>query len=306
MSKPALILTASKGFGELIRQVLADAGELQPQQFSSPAKALEAAAKQPPDLVVIDTEIAPVAELVSKIKEAAPAAHIILIPAENKPDDVGLAELGADAVLSKPFYLPELVSAVETIYGPLARVEMPKASYGTAAAQMQTEQGPAHAAPEWLKDVSLSAQYLTQLSLESASQAALITRGGDVWAYAGELPQAAAEELANALAHDADGSDTDVARFVHLNATKADYMLYATALGEEYKLSLVFDAQMPFSKMRAQVDKLANALAAAPRAQVAVPQEVAQARRSVTARLEMPRRSSHALPTASPRHAAGR
>lgn len=289
MTKQAIILTASKGFGELIRQVLNDASALEPVLVSSPAKVLELAAKKPLDLLVIDTDFDSLnfAAYLAEVRAVTPDCHVVIIPAENKPDDPSLEKLGADVILSKPFYLPDLVAAIEKLYGPLDHIEVPsQASYGAAPARLKVASPPtAHPAPDWLRDVSLSAQYLTQLSLESASQAALITRGDKVWAYAGELPQSAAEELARAVSHDVDGSDSDVARFVHLNATKADYMLYATPLGDEYKLSLVFDAQMPFSKMRSQVDKLANALAAAPQTE-AVEQEVLQARKVVAARLE--------------------
>lgn len=287
MTKQATILTASKGFGELIRQVLADASQLDPVVISSPDKALKTAAKESADLFVIDTDFEELdlAGYVAELRAANSGLHLIIIPAETRPANSNLDQLGADAVLSKPFYLPELVAAIEKLYGPL-RLEMPKpASYGSAPERIKTAAQPAHPAPDWLSDVALSAQYLTQLSLESASQAALITRAGKVWAYAGELPQAAAEELAQAVSHDEDGADSDVARFVRLDATTADYMLYATALGGEYKLSLVFDAQMPFSKMRAQVDKLANALVAAPKAEVEQ-QEIVQARKVVTTRLE--------------------
>jgi REP element-mobilizing transposase RayT/CheY-like chemotaxis protein len=288
MAKQALILTASKGFGELIRQVLSDASQLEPVLVSSPAKALERAAKGTVDLLVVDTDFDKVnfAEFIAQFRTVAKQSHLLIIPSENKPEDPGLKDLGADVILSKPFYLPDLVAAVEQLYGPLERLEVPKPAYGSAPAKLKIEAAPSHAAPAWLADVSLSAQYLTQLSLESASQAALITRGSKVWAYAGELPQAAAQELAAAVASDADGG-TDVARFVHLDATKADYMLYATSLGGEYNLALVFDAQMPFSKMRSQVDKLANALARAPQAQAEAEQaEVAQVKKVTAARME--------------------
>jgi REP element-mobilizing transposase RayT len=139
-----------------------------------------------------------------------------------------------------------------------------------------------------LQNVSLAAGYLTRLSLESSSQAALITRGEKVWAYAGELPKQAADELADAVAEYAtDANGTDLARFIHLAATDADYMLYATSLGGEYRLALVFDTQTPFSHMRSHVADLAKALAAAP--EVLTRSEVVhevQARQSSTARLQ--------------------
>lgn len=277
MGKQAIILTPSKGFGELIRQVLADASDLQPAVLSSPAKVLEAAA-QPLDLLVLDADFETLdfAAYLAELRQAAPGLHLLVIPAEDQPDDPRLLDLGADAVLGRPFYLPDLVSEIEKIYGPLQNIEVPKtARFGDAVEVKPTQPAvAAHPAPAWLADLSVAAQHLAQLSLESASQAALVTRRGEVWAYAGQLPQAAAQELAAALSQDSTEGDADLARFVHLDATKGDYMLYATALGDDYKLALVFDAQMPFSKMRAQVDKLASAMATAPAVVEAVPAEV--------------------------------
>jgi REP element-mobilizing transposase RayT len=120
-------------------------------------------------------------------------------------------------------------------------------------------------APEWLKDVSVAAQHLTSLSLESSSQASLITNGDQIWAYAGELPQNAVEELTQIVSgYFADGSNSDLARFISLAATSSEYMLYATWLGGGYVLAMVFDAEMPFSKIRSQASSLAQALSSPP------------------------------------------
>jgi REP element-mobilizing transposase RayT len=113
----------------------------------------------------------------------------------------------------------------------------------------------------WLSDVNKAAQHLTRLTLESSSQAALITRDKEVWAYAGQLSQAAAQEIAKTLSRtwnkDKGG---DLLRFVRLESTKAEHMLYATPLSEDMLLAMVFDAETPFSTIRSQASQLANAL----------------------------------------------
>jgi REP element-mobilizing transposase RayT/DNA-binding response OmpR family regulator len=289
MTTKALILTPSKGFGELIRQVLTDAGSFDPVLLSDLGQAMEAAHKSPLGLVVLDADFGShqLTGTINDLRELAPGFHLIVIPAEENPTDPQLANLGAAAILPSPFYLPNLVAAIEQLYGPLVAKESAKRStYGSAPAKFKVTQHLEVAAPDWLQDVDLAAQYLTRLSLESASQAALITRGQKVWAYAGELPQPAAEELAAAVSqHAANGNAADLARFVHLDATKADYMLYATSLGGEYTLALVFDAQVPFSQMRAQVNKLANALASAPQQEMANGRAV-HTRRNATVQLQ--------------------
>lgn len=279
MADQAIILTPSKAFGEMVRQLLADVHGLQPQLLSSPAQAQEAAAGGL-ELLVLDTDFADmdIASYLEQMRQIAPAFKLILILAEDTPVD-GWEHVGAQAVLAQPFYLPDLAAAIEQLYGPLQAADAPAtAQYGSAPVEVRLTETLAHAAPAWLADTKLSAQHLAQLSLESASQAALITRGAEVWAYAGELPRAAAEELAAAASNG--GEAGDLARFVHLEATQADYMLYATPLSSDYKLALVFDTQVPFSKMRSQVDKMAAAMAAASEASLSEPAVVhAQASR---------------------------
>ena len=266
--KRVFILTPSTGFGDLIHQVLEDTGSYQASLFSNPKDALEMARKDAVALFILDAELGAQATpaLVAELREAAPLSRLVIIPTEENPHDPQLKLIGADAILPSPFYLPDLIAAIEQFFGPLLPRETPKRStYGDAHLTVQPPSRPETSAPAWLEDVSLTARYLTRLSLESASRAALITRGGKVWAYAGELPKQAADELAAAVAeHTADNNQSDLARFIHLTATDVDYMLYATGLGSDFTLALAFDAQIPFSQMRSQVTELAKALATAP------------------------------------------
>lgn len=270
LRKRVFILTPSSGFGDLIRQVLEDTGAYQPFLFSKAEEAIEPARKEAVALIVLDAELGVQThpELLGAVRDHAPHARLVIIPAEDDPDDPRLKSLGADAILPSPFYLPDLLAAIEQFFGPIVPQDAPKrSSYGDKATLVQTPARQESSAPVWLEDVAQAAAYLTQLSLESASRAALITKGDEAWAYAGELPKQAADELAAAVAeHTANSNKADLARFIHLQATGVDYMLYATELGGGFTLALAFDAQMPFSQMRAQVNHLAKALVSAPQA----------------------------------------
>jgi REP element-mobilizing transposase RayT len=115
--------------------------------------------------------------------------------------------------------------------------------------------------PSWLGDVTKAAQHLTRLTLESSAQAALITRKNNLWAYAGQLSQDAAKELATTVTRHWDGQKgSDLLRFVRLEATKAEHMLYATRLADDVVLALVFDAETPFSTIRMQAGQLVTQL----------------------------------------------
>ena len=109
----------------------------------------------------------------------------------------------------------------------------------------------------WLKDVSKAAQHLTRLTLESSAQAALITRQNELWAYAGQLSRDAAQELAESVQRYWDSeSESDLLRFVRLQSTEAQHMLYVRKLSDNMTLALVFDAETPFSTIRLQAGKL--------------------------------------------------
>ncbi|GJQ51189.1 MAG: hypothetical protein HKUEN02_00360 [Anaerolineaceae bacterium] len=116
-------------------------------------------------------------------------------------------------------------------------------------------------APAWLQDATKAAQRLTRLTLESAAQAALITRNDKLWAYAGGLEQNAANEIAITVTRHWDGQkESDLLRFIRLETTKAEHMLYATRLADNFVLAMVFDAETPFSAIRSQAGKLADSL----------------------------------------------
>jgi len=274
MLKKVLILTPSPGFGGLIRQLLEDTGGFTPLLVNDPVQAMHMAQKEALALTILDADLGlkDFPGYITELRRHAPQTRLIVVPAERDPKNPQITQLEANAVLPSPFYLPDLVVAIEQLFGPLvphgsANRKVYGKPTGPIISPLNDKEHEAEPAPEWLQDVSQAARYLTRLSLESASQAALITRAEQVWAYAGELPMKAADELADAVAeHAAESNDTDLARFIHLSVTNADYMVYATSLGGEYHLALVFDAQTPFSQMRAHVADLAKALAAEPEA----------------------------------------
>jgi REP element-mobilizing transposase RayT len=151
----------------------------------------------------------------------------------------------------KPYYLPEVLNMLNDDFTPSSK------SIGAPQPGVQAKEPTL----PWLADPTKAAQHLTRLTLESSAQAALITRGDTLWAYAGQLSQGAAKELAIAVTRHWDGQKgSDLLRFVRLEATKAEHMLYATRLADDVVLALVFDAETPFSTIRTQAGQLVNRL----------------------------------------------
>jgi REP element-mobilizing transposase RayT len=146
-------------------------------------------------------------------------------------------------LVRKPFRMTDFMSAIS----------QPQQPVPTPASQNVDTATP------WLNDVTKAAQHLTRITLESSAQAALITRKNDLWAYAGGLSQNAAREVAQTVTRNWDGQKgSDLLRFIRLESTKAEHMLYATRLTTDTVLALVFDAETPFSTIRSQASQLVN------------------------------------------------
>ena len=270
MAVPILVVTPNAGFGELICQILNETGDYILMLATNRKDALKTARVEKPALMVLETELngTPVSELVNAVKKSLPDLLMVFIVPELISDRDSIDQMQPNGVLHKPVYLPDLMNMVEEVIrnSELKDIDRekpkPKATTGQLVLDSQEDPPPP---PEWLSDVNLAAQHLTRLSLESSAQASLITKSDQIYAYAGELPRLAAEELARTVSSAFEnGGGSDLARFIRLEETGGEYMLYAMGLGGEFVLATVFDAEMPFSKIRAQASQLATALASAP------------------------------------------
>ena len=199
-----------------------------------------------------------VIELGRALRTLNPTIKLILIADEDTPP--ALDELRPWMLVHKPVRTPELLTMMKENPAPLPKpVRASNQSPAMRLPEPETQELP------WLQDVTKAAQHLTRLTLESSAQAALITRKDTLWAYAGQLSQNAAKELAVTVTRHWDGQKgSDLLRFVRLEATKAEHMLYATRLADEVVLALVFDAETPFSTIRMQAGQLVNMLSTTP------------------------------------------
>ena len=262
MKKKVLVATATTAFGELIQQTLQEERHFQVVLVNRGAEILTHIQEEPFVLIILDTNVTdiPLNDLCPALRKLQPALRLVIIPPDNDPSNPSLANLSMDGYLSKPFYTPDLLDTIDELIPVAEPVKTPSSLPQPVETSASIATTPA---PVWLQDVNRAAQHLTRLSLESAAQAALIVRSDRLWAYAGHLEQGAAEELAEIVASRwAPGSD--LARFIHLDATDGEYMLYATSLGGDMALALAFDVEMPFSKIRSQATNLARSLATQP------------------------------------------
>jgi REP element-mobilizing transposase RayT/DNA-binding response OmpR family regulator len=256
MSTPLLVLTSDIPFGELIRQNLEETGRYVVRVTMEPEAAASFVKELKPPLVFLDTSM-PEAELLNTgrlLKKFNP--DILFVIVSQTGWQTSLDELSPSDYLPKPFYLPDLLDMMDKFFRPSRTPQMTRQSFSENSGEDNLP---------WLTDVNRAAQHLTRLTLESSAQAALITRNDQLWSYAGQLPQSAANELAEAVARYWDHQEeSDLARFLHLESTDADHMLYATRLAEGMVLVLVFDAETPFGTIRTQATHLAHSLSTSP------------------------------------------
>lgn len=271
MLKKILVVTATPGFGELIQQTLTETGTFRVSLVASAAEALGRVQESDYVLAILDGDLEdlPFRDFIFALHRVAPGLNLVLIPPEHEPDGAPLDHPAVKGALSKPFYLPDLLDLLERILGPIAK---PPPNPRLTPVHRETGTGDSPP-PTWLEDVSRAAQHLTALLLGTAAQAALIVRSQQLWAYAGQLPQPAAQELAAQVASYWEQerglpagawrgiTSSDLTRFVRLGSNGGEYMLYATRLNEKMVLALAFDAETPFSKIRSQAGQLARALA---------------------------------------------
>ncbi len=263
MKAGLLVITPQASFGELIRQSLNATGSFDIYMASGKEEAISVLEKANCSLALLDLELGEksILEIGSSLRGIDPGFHLVILADEALP--ASMATIRPWVLLRKPFYLPDFIQLLRAV--PIIPDHLIDALEEDSESKEDMNPSP-HGEPKvadipWLNDVSKAAQHLTRLTLESSAQAALITREKELWAYAGQLSQNAANELAATVSRHWDGQKgNDLLRFVRLESTKAEHMLYATSMAANVILALVFDAETPFSTIRGQANSLARSL----------------------------------------------
>jgi len=256
-----IVVTPHKSFGALLHKGL-DTSRYQLFSTSDFSEAIHYVRKTDCRVAVLDTELEDVELSVLDIgialRQIKPEIQLVLVVEAGQEADS--SSLAPAATLTKPLSPSDLNNCLEKLLFPI------KTKNGSVNASMPATNPPERDLAEtsrlmWLKDVSKAAQHLTRLTLESSAQAALITRQNELWAYAGQLSREAAQELAQSVQRYWDSeNESDLLRFVRLQSTEAQHMLYARKLSANMILALVFDAETPFSTIRSQAGKLVKNL----------------------------------------------
>lgn len=249
MTKSLLVVTPQTSFGNMLRSSLEETGPFRVFLAGDEPTAIVQLKSENCETAFLDVDLGmdAVLEIGRALRTLRADIRLIIVSDEELPP--ALDALRPWTLLRKPFYLPEVITMLGAASEPT--VEFPPELSMTTAPDLL-----------WLQDVNKAAQRLTRLTLESSAQAALITRGKKLWAYAGGLSQETANELARIVTRNWDEQKGgDLLRFARLETTRAEHMLYATTLTDGVALALVFDAETPFSAIRSQANALARSLA---------------------------------------------
>ncbi len=249
-SMPAdiLVVTPSPALGESIRRALEETSLYRVHVVNNKASAIVRADELGVPLAMLDLALGEswTLEVGSSLRTIHRGINLIILCDEGAAAPA-FNELRPWILVRKPFRMSDFMTAISQ---PQSAANAPSAS---RAKEDST--------PLWLRDQTRAAQKLTTLTLSSAAQAALITRKNDLWAYAGALSQEAANELARAVTRNWDGQKgSDLLRFIRLESTKAEHMLFATRLADDVALALIFESETPFSAIRSQAGQLISDL----------------------------------------------
>jgi hypothetical protein len=106
---------------------------------------------------------------------------------------------------------------------------------------------------------------LTQVSLELTAEATLLTRDGEIAAFAGTLAAEDVDALRAAVSDNWEaGEDEARIRFVALDGGGREYMLYSRRTAGGFTLTMVFGGATPLRDIRRQGKRLLESLAAVP------------------------------------------
>lgn len=265
MSGAILIVTPSSSFGDSLQQYLEEMGFSGLITVGKVEEAIELSDKTQIDLAILDFNLGeyPLRKTAQVMRENLPDIRLLITSSQDESDPPVMSELNAVGVFSEPFYLVDIKKKMPEL-SKLAK----KTSRGKKS---QSSNKPFEGLP-WLQDINRAAQHLASITLSTSAQAALIVRKSELWAYAGELSQSAAQELTEWVVNNwSQETSSDLVRFVIIEADGSEHMLYATKLSKSMVLALAFDAKMPFSRIRSQANYLASALASPPGANLLSP-----------------------------------
>ncbi len=276
-----LAVTSITGFGKLLQNALGETGRYRVVIAQGLHEALLLGREIAFDLAILDNRQGKsgLQEIIEVLPSYSAKIRILVIASDIELDEPVELNLSPEMILTEPFSpsdlqrkvaelllndnLTEVASTLnaQEFVGPSPQSQLDNSLLGAIPDLTRTQDG--------LEDNQLVAQRLASLSMSTSAQAALILRESELWSFAGQLSQPAVQELAHWVnTYWSPESRGDLARFIKLDASGIEYMLYITHLHEGFILALAFDTRTPFNHVRSQVNQVARALIISPESKI--------------------------------------
>jgi DNA-binding response OmpR family regulator/REP element-mobilizing transposase RayT len=307
MSGSILIADANRGFAGMLQQAIVEAG-FSCQTAASVREAINLASSAQVSLAIIDLDLpdAVPSAFIAELRRASPGIILLGIPPDDEAKARELPTLGLQGTLTKPFYMPDFIPQLKTLLsepppalkeastpGLLAAEEKLLEMLGIGGAETPLPPGspaPAHAEAEShareldFVDATHAAAILARLTAGTATRASLLTREGKLFAFEGELSADHATQAARLVAGGWNRHERGVwLRYMRLQGTEEDLLLYSTPASGRYVLALVFPSPTPIREARSLTHTVLEGLYHGGAAEVEEAQMLAPARAGKTA-----------------------
>jgi len=269
MPTRVLVVDPDQAFAMLLKESLEADREFRAVDVTSSGAAIIALQSDPFDLAIVDLTIddgRPFAFL-RTIRDLSPGLPLVVIPVEGDIVPQDLTDFNIRGVLTKPFFMPELPARVAEALG--RPVPPPTAE---PAAPPAPKKAPARVLPrlDLPKDDNRVLEALRALAVELSAEAALLTVGNALSAYAGPLDRFNAETLAlRVLEARAASAQTawsvwgrEQIRYGQSIATSGDVLLYSFDVAGGVMLTIAVRPESPLRVIRDAVRKTAETLTA--------------------------------------------
>ncbi len=239
MQKKVLVASVHPPFGELLRLSLEERGGYNVRLVTTCEYARYEAGKYPYDLVVVDVDEkdSSVKTMLPDLSQRFSRLPLVVFPPENDPKHPLLEGVNFRAWLKKPFYLPDLLAAVEAALN--RRSWTPEEGLA----------GP----PEWawLRESLTVGGRMDRLLKTECLAAVFITRGGVVAARSEGLPAEAGAEIAAMVSRIwREGQSSDLARLIRRGSTGVQALLYVTRIEKSLLAAILFAGNTPPTRAR--------------------------------------------------------
>lgn len=249
-----LIADPNTPFATVVSEVLQNMGGYRVALAASGPEALQLCAEARPALAVVDVDLPDCdpAALVGRLRETAPGLPVIFIPYNREDVPPGLE---VQAVLTKPFFLPDLPELINNILG--APVEPDE------AIELGLEPEP-YAKPVVIHDESrqLLEGHVQALSHAIRNEPVLLTQAENVLTICPHVSQTASAALASVVAKawQTNGPGGEVIRFEG-NSESTRYLLYSMRVAGDVRLSVAIRVRIPLPTVRRLLRDAAQELA---------------------------------------------